>query len=286
MVRLLKQLLSNEKGQALPIVLALLAIGGLTIAVNLNYATTSLKGSRIVEEKMAGVYAAGAGVERALWALARPPLVVPAQLSENINGMAVGIQKVNKGTFSLYAGELLERAGPNVDWLSVDGEVVSDGGTSANYTITVTRQDAARGNISLIEVGAALPAGYIYAAGSAASFVGNLSTANPSSNGTTPSGAVWLKWEWQQGKGPEISSANATQYQRFRITGTESLEGDYAWVKAQSQDIGIVSEISGTRYEITATATRPEDGRTTAEIVAAIIMVGQDIQIMSWRITK
>ena len=52
MVRLLKQLLSSEKGQALAIVLGLLAIGGLTIAVSLNYATTSLKGSGIVEENM------------------------------------------------------------------------------------------------------------------------------------------------------------------------------------------------------------------------------------------
>ena len=69
MVRLLQQFLSGEKGQALPIVLGLLAIGGLTIAMSLNYATTSLNGARILGENMNGVYAADAGVEDALWCL-------------------------------------------------------------------------------------------------------------------------------------------------------------------------------------------------------------------------
>ena len=51
MVILLKQFLSGQKGQALAIVLCLLAIGGLTITVSVNYASTNLKGSRIIEEK-------------------------------------------------------------------------------------------------------------------------------------------------------------------------------------------------------------------------------------------
>ncbi len=291
-MRLLKRLLSNQKGQALVIVLGLLAIGGLTIAVSLNYATTSLKGSRIIEEKTEGVYAASAGVEYALWSLQEGLLSPPEgettsnTTPENVNQMAVDIHVENKGAFSLYAGELLEEAGVHVDWLTVDGDIVFDEGATCNYTITVTWQEAASGTIKLVEVGATLPVGYVYEGGSAASFVGNLSSDNPSSNGTAPGGAQWLKWEWKPGKGPEISADNATQTQGFRITGTGSVEGDYAWVQAQSQDVGTVGEITGTRYRITATATRPEDGRTTAEIVAAIIIVGGDIQIMSWQITK
>ena len=289
MIRLLKRLRSSQKGQALIIVLALLAIGGLTIAVSLNYATTNLKGSRIVEEKMDGVYAAGAGVEYALWSLQKGLWSLPEGATTsnatpgNINQMAVSIQAVNQGTFSLYAGELLEEAAVWAGWVSVVGNIVPVDGTTANYTITVTRDEDARGIIRLIEVGAALPAGYVYESGSAALFLENLSSTNPSSNGTTAGGAQWVKWEWQPGQGPQITSVHT---QGFRITGTTSLGGAYAWVQAQSQDIGIVGEISGTRYKITATATRPGDGRTTAKIVATIIIVGGDIEIMSWQITN
>ena len=88
MVRLLKQLLSNEKGQALPIVLCLLAIGGLTIASSLNYATTNLNAGRIIDEGIKGIYAAEAGVENALWCLENG-ISPPGQLLENINRMEV-----------------------------------------------------------------------------------------------------------------------------------------------------------------------------------------------------
>ena len=288
MVRLLKQFLSSEKGQALPIVLAVLAIGGLTIAASLNYATTSLKGGRIIQEDTKGVYAAGAGVEHALWSLGsgEEPLT---QLPQNINQMAVGIETLDEGIFTLYCGELmgLDPPPPHYDWLGVDGEVVCDEGTTCNYTITATWQcpkpDQKR---KLIEIGAVLPMGYDCDDGSAASFDGNLSNDEPTSTGNTSGGARWLKWLWDEGEGPEITSANATQTQRFRITGTGSPEGDYTWLKAQSGDVGIVGEITGTRYRITATATRPEGGRTTAEIVAGIMIVGGDIHILSWQITK
>jgi len=99
-------------------------------------------------------------------------------------------------------------------------------------------------------------------------------------------GAGLFKWEWNPGQGPKISIDNATQTQEFQITGPGSLEGDYAWVEAQSGDIGIVGEISGTRYRITATATHSEDGRTAARIMAGIIIVGGDIQILSWQISN
>ena len=100
MVRLLKQLLSSEKGQALPIVLCVLALGGLTIAVSLNYASTSLNSSRILQEKMKGLYAAGAGVEDALWSLGYS-ISPPTQLPEDINQMEVEIQTEDKGTYTL-----------------------------------------------------------------------------------------------------------------------------------------------------------------------------------------
>ena len=91
MVRLLKQMISSEKGQVLPLVLALLVFGGLVIAPSLSYAATSLNSSRMLEERMNGVYAADAGVEDALWCL-RNGISPSEQLSENINQMQVAIQ--------------------------------------------------------------------------------------------------------------------------------------------------------------------------------------------------
>ena len=286
MIRFLKQFLSGQKGQALPIVLGLLAIGGLTIVVSLNYATTSLKGSRIVEEKTEGVYAAAAGVDYALWSLGQGD-EPPTQLSENISGMAVGMEKLDLGTFTLYAGELSGGVGTNYDRLSVDGgaEVV---GEDIIYTITLTRLEDFNTEIKLNEVGASLPPGYEYVPGSAG---GDLSSYDPSSSGTTPSGAQWVKWEWPQeepwGDRPEIPKGEGvTVTHSFHITGTDSLEGDYAWAWSQTGAIGLVGEITGALYNITATATRPEDGRTTARIEAGIMIVGGDIEVLSWQITE
>ena len=139
MVSFLKQLISGEKGQALPVVLALLVLGGLTIAPSLSYAATSLNAGRIIDEGVRGVYAAEAGVEDTLWSLGNG--AVPSQqLPENINKMEVAIQTEEKGTYTLYLGELIQ-PGEHSDYLDVIGEMVWDEvAQSYNYTITVTWQ--------------------------------------------------------------------------------------------------------------------------------------------------
>ena len=173
MLRLLKKILSGEKGQALPIVLALLVIGGLTIAPSLNYTATSLKSGRILEENLKGIYAADAGLEQAIWTLengASPP----PYLEENLNRMPVALQAEEKGTYTLYLGELIQ-PGEHSDFLAVDGELVWDDGAGAyRYTITVTLQPESESSIiHLEEVGARIPVGYGYQSGSAADFTGN-----------------------------------------------------------------------------------------------------------------
>jgi len=280
MVRLLKQFLSSEKGQALPIVLALLAIGGLTIASSLNYATTSLNAGRIVNEGMKGGYAAEAGVEDALWCLKNgiPP---PQQLPENINQMEVAIQTEEKGTYTLYLGELIQ-PGVHFDFLDIAGDMMWDGEAEAyKYIITVSLQHES--TIHLKEVGARIPAGYSYQSGSAASFAENLSTDKPEEILDT-SGVYLLNWELGIPQ-PSVSQENLVQTQTFyiTITGTTSEEeGHYAWVVANRDDVGAVGEIAGTSYKITATATRPESGRTTAKIVADV-MIGETTYITSWQ---
>lgn len=286
MFRFLKRLPGSEKGQALPIVLALLAIGGLTIAVNLRYGTTCLNGSRVFVEDIKGIYAASAGVENSLWSLKKGS-VPPTQLSQNINDMAVGIQTLYQGAFTLYFGEMIDVSSVHSDWLDVSGNITSLGGGVYRYTITVTWQPISDDPIiKLEEVGARIPIGYSYQAGSA-DIEGNLQRSDSELTITTdPYGAYLLKWDLGTPR-PDVSSSQPTRTQIFDIEGTGSTSGHYANVLAQPDSIGPVGEITGTRYRITATATRPEGGKTTAEIVAdAIIRDDGTIDIASWQITK
>lgn len=282
MVRLLQQVISNERGQALPIVLALLILGGLTIAPSLGYITTSLKGSQILDEGVRGAYAADAGVEDALWSLINGQ-APPTQLSDNVNQMDVTIQTENKGEYTLYLGELIE-PGEHVNYLDVEGEMVWDEGANAyNYTITISwLADPGEPPIKLWEIGARIPVGYSYEPGSAANFPSNLSTDEPDES-LDEQGAYMLNWELSSPL-PEISESNPVLTQTFYITGEGSQEGHYAWVVASRSDVGEVGEVAGTYYQITATATHPEDGETTAQIVANIIDELGTIYILSWQI--
>ncbi|MEE8414464.1 MAG: hypothetical protein V3R96_07925 [Dehalococcoidales bacterium] len=283
MIKSMKQSLSAEKGQALLIVLGLLAIGGLTITASLNHATTSLKASGIFREDMKGVYAASAGVEHALWSLQKGSPTAN-KTPDNINQMAVSIQTEDMGTFTLYLDDLIEpESGVHYDWIDVESNIVLVGGTTYNYTISVNRSEEAVGNIRLKEIGAVLPRGYTYVTDSPAGFPDNLSTDNPQSSGNTSYGAVWVKWLWNPGQGPLISD-NHTQ--GFHIEGTGSTDGAYAWIITQSNDVGTIGEITGLLYRITSTATRTGDGATTAEIVADVILMGGTSYIFSWEISN
>ncbi|MFC1991403.1 hypothetical protein ACFLVC_01550 [Chloroflexota bacterium] len=286
MLKKLKQLVNGERGQALAIVLGLLAIGGLTVAGTVNYATTSLKSNQIIQENTRGIYAAGAGVEYSLWALLGngTPLT---QLPENVNQMQVNINIVeeDEALYTLYLDELVEiDSMVHSDWVVVSTNITLVGGTTSNYTISIIRLEEADGTIKLKELGAVLPMGYTYVPDSAALFPENISPDNPTDTGNLASGAQWLKWIWAPGIGRPLITGNHTQ--GFYIDGTGSLDGAYAWLVAQSNDIGEVSEILGVMFRITSTAVRPEDGRTMAKINCDVIIGSGKTYILSWRISK
>ncbi len=284
MLRFLKQIIGDEKGQALPVVLALLIVGGLMVTPTLNYAATSLNSGRIIEKGVNGLYAADAGVEYTLWYLTNdiPP---PQQLPENINRMEVALQSEELGTYTLYFGELIQTDG-HINYISVEGEMVWDGTAGAyKYTITVIWQpESGIPVIHLEEVGARIPLGYGYQSWSAASFAENLSTNEPDEV-VDGAGAYMLNWV-PESPYPSVSEDDPVQTQTFYITGEGSQEGDYAWVVANREDIGAVGEINGTIYRITATATRYGDGETTAEIVADAVIAEGTADIISWQIAK
>jgi hypothetical protein len=282
MRKIFQRLLNSQKGQTLPIVLCVLAIGGLTVAANLNYATTSLNGSRITAEKSEAVYAAEAGVEDTLWRLAHY-LTPQSQLGDSLNHMTVNLQTQNTGVYTLYLGELIE-PGEHFDFLAVEWELVWDSGAGAyKYTVSVTLLET-DSTVHLSEVGARLPPGFSYQAGSAAGFPNNLSNNEPSQTLDT-AGAVMLRWVFSNPL-PELKQSNPTATQTFYITGGENPEGEYAWVVANRTDIGVVG-VTGGRYIITAEARRQEDNRIRARIKADVIMIDTEDEpyIVSWQVS-
>jgi len=92
--RALKKLLRGQKGQALPIVLILLIIGGLLIVPTLNYASTSLKGYQVTERKAEELYAADSGVEYALIKLSKGETTLA---DYQLNGKTVSVTITDMG---------------------------------------------------------------------------------------------------------------------------------------------------------------------------------------------
>lgn len=279
-----KPISQSEKGQALPIVLALLALGGLTVLSSLSYATTSLNAGQIISHNVKGIYAAEAGIEYALWCLSRA-VSPPAQLPEKVNEMAVTIQYESKGVYTIYLGELIE-PGEHNDYLSISGEIVWDESAQAyKYTITVTWQaESGRSVIHLEQIGARLPKGYVYVDGSAAEFPQNLANFDPAETLDTI-GAYLLSWEFESPQ-PSVSQSVPVRTQTFYITGTGNLNGGYTWVVANREDIGAVGEFTGTLYRITAAATHPENSAIKSAIIAEVIVSGATMYTISWQILK
>lgn len=282
MHRVWRQILKGEFGQALPITLALLIIGGLTIIPSLGLSFASAKTSNILQTGIKGTYAADAGVERTLWALVNGE-TPPSQLAENINGMPVNIQVIDKGTHTIVMGELVPLEG-HVEYLDVTSNITWDPGADAyKYTITVTWQPGSgEPEIHLEEVGARIPVNYSYQELSAANFTENISTDEPDEI-MDPQGAYLLNWVMGPPY-PHIGENITQAYQMFYIEGSGQLRGHYAWVRARREDIGGVGEINTQGYEITATAIDQWSNRTTADITAKVALWDEDVYISSWQI--
>ena len=79
----LNKLVTNEKGQALPVVLICLVLGGLTIAPLLAHMSTGLNTTRIHEEKMVEQYSDDSAIEHATWRLLYDSVFVGSMTQEN-----------------------------------------------------------------------------------------------------------------------------------------------------------------------------------------------------------
>jgi hypothetical protein len=104
---------NDEKGQALVIVLVLVAFGGLVIAPFLGHAGDGLIGSRIYGEAISQQYSSDAGVEHAIWGLTYGTLVQQINdsgdnttsytLGQTINGITpeINITRTDNSTYEI-----------------------------------------------------------------------------------------------------------------------------------------------------------------------------------------
>ncbi|MFC1982038.1 hypothetical protein ACFLUN_00990 [Chloroflexota bacterium] len=278
MIKTLKQVLGSQKGQTLPIVLCMLAIGGLTIAGSLNYATTCVKGSQIITDSLRGAYAAEAGIEEALWSLLNSA-PSPTTLTNSVNQMTVDVQNDDLGVFTLYFGELVEARG-NSDYISITGDMDWDAGADA-YLHTITVESLHPSEIHINEVGAKIPPGFSYQTDSAASFPDNVSLDEPTIN-IDSNGGYFLRWLLPT-PGPEVTTDEPLT-QTFYVEGSTNPTGGYVWAVANRSDIGAVGEITGIKCVITAEAARSGGTRALARIVAEVIISDGYVYIVSWKV--
>ena len=265
----------DNRGQAMIAVLVCLCLGGLIIVPLVSYAGTSGKSISLKKASVQGLYAADAGIEKVLWAL-KYGTQPSTSLSQNMNGMLVTMNTVSVGEYTLVAGEWISTA-EHSEYLLVSSSNITWDAVNNAYRYEMSVTWTGDGNCYLIGVGAQLPIGYDYQAGSAQLFAGNLCTGVPG-DGLAGNGAHIIEWTF-----PKIKlQSPETRTQTFLITGSGPLEGNYGWAEGERQDVGPTGELIGGFYVITATATK--NGTVNGKIEANVMVSGSSVSIISYRV--
>lgn len=105
---MLSKFIKGQKGQALPIVLVLLVLGGLVIAPTLQHASTSLKGHEVVERKSDELYTADSGIDYALFKMSNGETTIN---DYQLNGKTVSVNITDMGDGSYLITSTASSAG-------------------------------------------------------------------------------------------------------------------------------------------------------------------------------
>ena len=282
--RTLRKIIKGQKGQALPIVLILLVIGGLLIAPCLGYASTSLKVGQMHEERMAELYTADAGIEDALWKIMHDPAVQTMEYDDppitynlsNVNNkvVTVGITKhwLLEGLESPHKG-----TAPHSDW-SVVGRVKNPG----VYQVTITFTGS--GEKRLERIGVWLPTGFGYVVGSSS----GITTDDP--NVEYKRGGTVLTWDWQPGHGPQFKvpqgETEITKSQVFHFTPADSSPaGGFAWVRFQSMDIFLSWDGTIFNFNILSGAKDTASSEVLTQIESNVTSKPDSLAVITWEIS-
>lgn len=269
----------NQRGQVLPIVLAAMLLGSVSIVPVLNQAGTALKSARMYEVRMRGTYAADAGIEQVMWSLVEGQQF-PSQIPGGVNGMSVNLTATTMGIHTVYLGQLIP-ANEHYTYIGIAGDVVWDAGAQKyKYTSTVSWQGGSS-TIHIAGIGARLPDGYTYTTGSAAGFSGNLDLGEPVLQ-IDSENAQLVSWSFETPY-PTVTENNPTRTQTFYIDGSGEPVSDYSFAVTNREDVGQIGEITGLMYRVMASATEP-NGNVTATITADLIQLANEVRIVNWHI--
>ncbi len=270
----------GESGQVLLAVLAMMVLGIFMVIPVLNYASTSLKTTKMYEENLKGLYAADAGVEDALWRLNYD---IPASFPHSyqitdINGMSVD---VTIDEVSAIVGEELGESGSHAEWLEIIRSVDYNAETGIySYSMSLTNNGS--GNMKILKILIDLPPALDYVVGSTSSNITIPSNDDPTVIGA-PDNGITLKWEIPVNQAPDIS-VGETEEHNFQLSGPPGIEGveGHGFVEAHRADLGTVWDSESYPYSITVQA--KDDTETVVATIRAGVWQGSQPDISCWQV--
>ncbi len=272
----LSKLIKREEiGAALPIVLAMLALGSLLIVPSLNYVATSVKTGGVMEKNMEGLYAADTGVEDALWKLKydEPASFPYSYQLTDINGMSVNV--VIEEVTTLFGEELVEGGGHS-DWLVITKTITYDAGI---YYFTLSLTNEGEGNMKIEKIVLDLPHDLEYVDGSTG---GDLSDDDDLTVNGDSSMGITLIWDIPVPH-PTISEG-ATKNHTFQLSGPPGVEGveGHGFVQSTRDDVGTVWD--GDLYPFSITAQAKDTTDTVVATIHAGVWKGSELSISCWQV--
>ncbi len=274
-MKLLREIIKRENGQALPIVLILLALGGLLLAPALSYASTTLKVDQLHEQKMAELYAADAGIEDVLHKIVTDDASLeglgmggtyeyPAESLPVINNLQLDSITVTKWpvVYSILGESEYKLGQPHSGWLQlgVPHEVTrTDEYVEYSCNIAIDYDyETYNKNIWVTSVGAFFSPypGYesLIVCPYEVDYSGVLASVAPTSTETKSVTGGWaVIWRWDEGVKFDKDHRNGGLSFKVKILDSDWELGLYfTFLTTQSQDISYSADKDLYRWVITA----------------------------------
>lgn len=269
-------LIKKQNGVALPVVLAMFAIGSFLIVPSINYMATNLKAGLITKAEFKGILAADAGVEDALWKIKNEDtdFLEPYTITD-INGMSVDI---DIDEVDIIAGETVNSGDKDED-LVVGANVTYNEGI---YSYVLSVFYAGTGLVNIVQILIDFPPGVDYVLDSTSTNITLPENSEPTVSGSPTTGITLV---WVNGSQPKIGSGE-TKYHCFELSGPAGIEGveGHGFVSAQRQDVGDVWIGDVTPYSITAQA--KDDSEAVVATIRAGVWSGSGmLDISCWQVT-
>ncbi|MBI2869057.1 MAG: hypothetical protein HYX96_04445 [Chloroflexi bacterium] len=274
---MLRKFLRETSGQILIPALIVLGLSGIISVPLLNLVNTGIKTTGIYQGNTRNIYAADAGVQKALWYIKYDPDIVSDRQNNNfgrsytypafnVNGSSVAVS-INYIWLLSGVVDITNGAYPHDAWLgmSMGGAADPSGDPDQPGTFTITFNYSQSGNKKIQQMGVWLPHGFTYVPGSSSTaiFPTNIITSADPNSITPTYGGTNLSWTISpsfsfQGLNPPTAT------HKFRYLPGDSLPtGAAAWVKSQSNDIGYQWDNALWWYDIAVTATDGSSGKIT-----------------------